>query len=326
MDLDLDKEDIELLSDLLTIRDEQQHAMVNIGWVVRMFFAEPWTKPVREAISVIAKEYMQLVGEHLKWTKHVRTGQMHKIGTGRVKFPWEWIPEYEDENEVWGFGYHGGEGDEDASSFLINALGGRKSSTYTGYLEIYFPLAWFAEHGGRLQNLVLGWAKRLRPLSGYGSIGAQPPLDADGMRRSMFLVRRLSERFPGLDVGNAISENITVMEFRRRGGYIKGPSWLTVLCDAYVRELGGVDELKARLGEEFPITTYDGGLMIQAGPRPDVGDVERNRWPRHLIQLSKVLRPIRSQRHSPIHGWGYKDHPTMDFDVTKAWIERFDDK
>jgi hypothetical protein len=81
-----------------------------------------------------------------------------------------------------------------------------------------------------------------------------------------------------------------------------------------------------RLGDEFPITPYEGGVMIQAGPRPDVGDVERDRWPRHLIQLSKVLKPIRNNDHHPIHGWVYKDHPTMNYDVTKAWIERFDDK
>jgi hypothetical protein len=101
---------------------------------------------------------------------------------------------------------------------------------------------------------------------------------------------------------------------------------LTVLGDVHVNEIGGADYLKMRLGEDFPITPYDGGLMIQAGPKPQIGDVEAKRWPRHLVTLSKVLQPIRCKRHYPIHGWGHGEDPTMDFEVTKAWLARFDDQ
>ena len=62
MDIDLDKQDLENLSEILTIRDEQGRPMLEVGWVVRMYFAEPWTLRVREAVSAAA-----LVQEATRW-------------------------------------------------------------------------------------------------------------------------------------------------------------------------------------------------------------------------------------------------------------------
>jgi hypothetical protein len=159
MNIDLDKQDLEKLSEILTIRDEQGRPMLKVGWVVRMFYADAFAKPVRETVCAIAEEYIQLMRDHLKWANHARTGHMHPIGSGRVKFPWEWIPQLdENEEDSWSFGYHGGEGDEDASSFSIRALG-KETNRGPGYLEAYFPLAWFAEQDRRLQDFVLDWAR-----------------------------------------------------------------------------------------------------------------------------------------------------------------------
>src|SRR5262245_46293937 len=34
---------------------------------------------------------------------------------------------------------------------------------------------------------------------------------------------------------------------------------------------------------DFKLTPYEGGLMIQAGPKPQIGDAQANRWPRHYV-------------------------------------------
>jgi hypothetical protein len=142
----------------------------------------------------------------------------------------------------------------------------------------------------------------------------------------MYLVRQLADRFPGIDIGDVISERLIFADSMDRAECIKGPSWLTLLSDPYVNELGGLDYLRMRLGDDFSVTTYEGGVMIQAGSKPEIGDVQQNRWPRHLITLSKVLRPLRFKEPFAIHGYTYKDHPTMDLKTTEAWMARFDDK
>jgi hypothetical protein len=150
----------------------------------------------------------------------------------------------------------------------------------------------------------------------------QEPLDEDGSFRIRAAVRRLAERFPGLEVENPGSQRLSIEKYRG----IKGASWLTVLGDAHLKEIGGLDYLRMRLGDEFPITAYDGGMMIQAGPGVQVGDAQGDNWPRHLVTLAKVLKPIQNKAHYYFHTTDPKRTPHMDKEATLAWINRFDGK
>jgi len=64
--------------------------------------------------------------------------------------------------------------------------------------------------------------------------------------------------------------------------------------------------------------------MIQAGPKPQLGDVTLNRWPQHYVTLAKVLKPIQIKNHYPFH-FGGKGR-RMNHAITNAWLRRFDDK
>ncbi len=314
------QEDVAKIAELLTVRDDKNRAALKIGFVSTMFFKEPWTRPAREAVSAAAEEYIQTFREHLRWARH-STGYMHPIDSGKVPFPWEWMPQLEDGKD-WDLGYHGAEGDEEASEFMINAYGPDNIKKGPGYFQVYLPLGWFADHPGTYQQFVLGIAKQLRPLSGYGNIGLQEPLDHDGSFRVRSLVRQLAERFPGLEIENPIAQRLSVEKYAG----IKGASWVTVLGDLHVKEIGGLDYLRMRLGDEFPITTYDGGLMIQAGPGVQLGDAQADNWPRHLVTLAKVLKPIQCRGHYPFHNADPKRTPFMDKEATLAWLNRFDGK
>lgn len=316
----LDEQDISKLSALLGVRDDQGRVALKIGFVSTVFFADAWTRPVREAVSAAAEEYIQAVREHLRWARRPGTGHMHPLATGRIAFPWEWMPRHED-GKSWDFGYHGAEGEEEASELLINAYGPDGIKKGPGFFQVYLPLTWFADHPGTFQRFVLRIAKRLRPLSGYGNIGIQEPLDHDGSFRARPLVRQLAERFPGLEVENPIAQRLSIED-----GGIKGASWLTLLGEENVRALGGLVSLQTRLGTGFPITPYEGGLMIQAGPRPQIGDVQTGQWPRPLVTLAKVLRPIQVKEHYYFHTADMKGTPHMDHEASNAWIHRFDGK
>jgi hypothetical protein len=135
MMLELDEEDLDKLAEYLTIKDEQGRAMLKIGWVVRIFFAEPWTKPVREAVSAAAEEYIQMTREHLRWARQPRTGHMHPIGTGRVKFPWEWVPQHDDEEKSWNFGFHGERETRMRAAFSSMRLVARRREADQGILK-----------------------------------------------------------------------------------------------------------------------------------------------------------------------------------------------
>ncbi|HSN96947.1 MAG TPA: type VI immunity family protein [Candidatus Nanopelagicales bacterium] len=108
---------------------------------------------------------------------------------------------------------------------------------------------------------------------------------------------------------------------------MKGVNWLTVVGDHLLAELGGVDVVCDRLGkldERFMVHRYEGGVVIQAGERPVLGDAERGSWPELYVKLSKFLKPIRISRHCPFQYAG--DGERFDLESSQAWLRRFDDK
>jgi hypothetical protein len=317
----LDKDDASELVKMLCVRDNNGRAELRIGLLATMFLADTWTQPVREAVTDAAEAYIRLFRDHLRWAKD-QNSYIHSIDSEKVPFPRDWLPQHEDGQE-WQLGFHGGDSDEAASEFQVSAFG--PSSVWKpglGYFQFYLPLTWFAEHPETtLHDFVLSIARRLRPVSGYAGIGVLESIDFDARQKSGEAVRTLAERFPGLEIEHCIGHSIYV----EKG--IKGVTWLTILGDRWVLEIGGLEYLRIRLGDDFKLSPYEGGLMIQAGPHPQIGDVTKNRWPLHYITLAKVLKPIQVKDHGAFH----RGDPTgvqkrMDYAASKAWLFRFDGK
>jgi Protein of unknown function (DUF3396) len=317
----LDPNDVSELAKLLCIRDKNGRPLLRVGLLATMFFPDPWTRPAREAVTEVAEMYIQQFRSHLRWTQN-SSGHIYPIDIGEVPFPRDWLPQHED-GQSWQFGFHGGESDEAASEFQVSGYGPssvRKDKL--GYFQIYLPLTWFTEHpGATFPDFVLHLAKRLRPVSGYAGIGVLESIDFDARQTSGDIVRRIAERFPGLEIEDCIGHAI----YARKG--IKGVNWLNVLGDRWAHEIGGLDHLRTRLGDDFKLIAYDGGLMIQAGAYPQIGDVTANRWPRHYVTVAEVLKPIQVKDHGEFHwGNGIGVQKRMDHDASVAWLFRFDGK
>jgi Protein of unknown function (DUF3396) len=315
----LDREDTDI-SKLFCIRDKDGRVALRVGLVATMFLAEPWTRPVREAVAEAAEAYLHEFRPYLRWAQSPKTLHMHPIGDGKVPSPRDWLSQKKD-GEFWDFGFHGGETDEAASEFQVQAMGADNACKEDmGYFQMYLPLNWFAEHPGTFQEFVLSFAKRLRPLSGYAGIGVQEALSLGARDPYLVTVREIAERFPGLEIESPHIDTIYV------GEGIKGVNWLTLLGDRWVQQIGGLDYLRIRLGDDFKLTPYEGGLMIQAGPKPQIGDVTTNRWPRHYVTLAKVLKPIQIKEPYGFHVGDGLGSRRMNFAASGAWLFRFDGK
>jgi hypothetical protein len=311
----LDPNDISELAKLLCIHDKDGRPVLRIGLLATLFFTEPWTRPMREAVTGAAEAYIRQFRDYLRWAED-SSSYIHPIDSGKVPFPGKWLPQHED-GESWQFGFHGGESDEAASEFQVGGYGSRKG---LGFFQFYLPLTWFTDHPeSTFSDLVLSFANRLHPLSGYAGIGVLESIDFDARQASGDIVRKIAERFPGLEIEDCIGHNI----YAAKG--IKGVNWLTLLGDRWVQEIGGLDYLRIRLGDDFKLSPYDGGLMIQAGPNPQIGDVTLDRWPRHYVTLAKVLKPIQVKDHGEFHwGDGIGVKKRMDHEASLAWLFRFD--
>ena len=98
---------------------------------------------------------------------------------------------------------------------------------------------------------------------------------------------------------------------------IKGVNWLTCLSDRWLDKLGGVAALRKSLSDDFILHEYPGGVVIQAGPAPEVGDVNYRVPTERYRTLSRLLKPVRARGHAPLLGF--------DQESTQVWFDRFDE-
>ena len=317
MDITLN-EDEQDLSKLICVKDKEGQIKITVGLLVTVFFRDQLTRAVREDVSGLAQDYIELVGGNLRWTRHPKTLKMHPLDSRNVKLPRDWLPDHPD-GESWEFEVHGGETGKAASAFQVSAFGSPiNSDGGCGYLSMSFPLTWFADRAETFPEFVLRVCKRLRPLSGYGGISVVESPNAYEANEFQPIVCSIAERFPGIEVEDRPGHTNHVLEG------IKGVNWLTVLGERWVRELGGIDYLRIRLGESFGFYIYDGGVVIQAGPKAQIGDKEKGRWPQQYVTLARVLKKVQVKDHYPMHFGG--PGRRLDHEATKAWLFRFDNK
>ncbi|QHM71253.1 type VI immunity family protein [Mixta intestinalis] len=174
-----------------------------------------------------------------------------------------------------------------------------------------------------LLEMVLQWCNVVKPA--FGTAGfcfscSGPP--------SARYTWPLLQRHPGLDHMDDISFLVatTYVEDKKRKyitNRIKGVNWLTVLGDALVEELGGLDRCREALEPECHVQPYDGGIVIMAGPMPQLGDTYQGIVPQRYRKVAAFTRPIRFEDYD-----GELidvDEPLDSREATLQWIRRFDD-
>lgn len=303
--------------DNITIRDDKGRVAACFGMMFTFYLKKTHEKPVRRKMAECLEEYRAMTEGKLKWYLPPPAGKYRVVKKGRPVSLVEDLEKKHKPQKDYCWVFSGGDSYEDAAPYCVDMLAGADYGTDDiGYVSGNLPMAWIAQNGpGSFQKLMHGWCETLTPFHGYAGLGIIQSIDYDANRRTKLLILPYAMRFPGLEVENSASLS------RHLTQKIKGVNWLTVLCDDFLGQLGGRDKLKQSLGEEFPFFDYQGGSMIQAGPSPQIGDVNRNIIPVHYRKLSKVLKPIRVD---------YKDsflrakNPAENKAVTKKWFRRFD--
>lgn len=145
--------------------------------------------------------------------------------------------------------------------------------------------------------------------AGFGLAWEETEMDPDVLTR----IRSWARRYTGLDVFGFLSvENIVV-----KG--IKCVNWLTIINDGIVSELGGRRALEKKVRREVILHDVPGGLIIQAGPSPEQGDVNRNETLPLYRSVGRLLAPFREEPDPE------EVYPFVgDEDTTIEWLARFD--
>jgi hypothetical protein len=131
--------------------------------------------------------------------------------------------------------------------------------------------------------------------SSYG-VSAWPELERETER----LEKASCSRYPGLD---AFRES-HAGQVRADPAYpdliplVRRAAWTNVLHELTVQELGGEAKVREQFADtpEVRLMSFEHGLIIQAGERPALGDLNRGDLLPLVRKVAQVMRPVRAHK------------------------------
>ena len=295
------------LADSLPVGEAGQ-PLLDIGFYVTFFFEDGHLPERRRVAYEILKEYWFRVGEHLRWTTNLKTHEWQPVTA--KDFADAWFAAQPKEPWKWNVTLHGGETFDAASPYRFDGLGLPNPERSMSYISAMFPATWFADHAeASAVDIVQRWATLLQPRHGTAGLSIVGSLDRLTASKTREQARGLAERFPGLEVDDALTESIFVQEG------IRSVNWLTCIDDSLIERFGGIERLRARVTDDLHLYEYPGGAIIRAGDFPQAGDRNRQRAIEPYRRAAALLRPVQPTYRGIMLGF--------DRESTQEWVNRF---
>jgi hypothetical protein len=197
--------------------------------------------------------------------------------------------------------------------FLLRAW--EATSPPVGCVRLVMPVTYPDIVGARAVGVFADLVSELKYASGHAGFAVNWNETGDYGIYAQQVMGVLAQRHPGLDLPDTTA---TLMALPN--GF-KRVNWLTLLNAEYCERLGGLAQLRAALGPRITVHELPDGVIIQAGPRPDIGDVNRGRWLPLYHQVGTVLEPLRARPHP---GFLARGQHLGDEDFTDDWLGHFD--
>ncbi|HEY6556231.1 MAG TPA: type VI immunity family protein [Polyangiaceae bacterium] len=185
-----------------------------------------------------------------------------------------------------------------------------------GVLRLILPLHFIQEGPARLHETARTLAGDLMFHSGCAGYS----INWDDKGETSALARRtmgvLSKRFPAIELPDP---NVTLMAIPSG---LKRVNWLTFVGRELLEQLGGTDALIAPLaGSDIGIDHLPGGLLLTAGDRPRLGDVNRQEDLGAYRAVGHAVAPVRTRDHV---GFLADQNFDVDDDLSEEWLAYFD--
>ena len=302
-------------------KDEDGSILARLCLHISFIFSGGFSRETREAVIHIFEEYGALMGpSSFRWGTNPGTGNWKKLRNGLDSYltPKDWLLKLDPMGD-WEFCYHNGQQSEDAPEIMIEATGCSDWEEEQGSrntLTCLFPVDFFPDSSTQILKLALLWSSRLQPEQGYAGFILQT---MPKTRKAAQVRYQATQRFPGLNLCFADAGGL---------GFDKGlrcVDWLTALPDFWVNKLGGLEAIEKGMGV-LPVHKYPGGVILQAGKQPQLGDREQGHTLDAYFIVAKVIEPAREKNYiwaidSVLGPDSWSNLYTLA--ATRAWLARF---
>jgi hypothetical protein len=291
-----------------------------------LYFRGACTEGVREAICACFDQYEAIAKGHLTWLWREEPPEgPNRIAYSKAKSMREMLAGM-DENAHVGFAYIGGKKSHDASPWLFWVSGLRAWEVKMGRraldsLQFSVPRQFVEDNPTAFQALFVAFARLLK--AEHGHAGFAFNLSIVRKRANESTEAAMVSKMAGLDAGSAVlvgrSDEIGIAD------HIKTVGWLTAINTSMVHAVGGVPALRSELPRDwFANYDYGNGIVIQAGPEPEIASVELDPKPAIYVLPNMALQAIRIARIDSLHSGSVDGEPRLAGASAERWLRRFD--
>jgi hypothetical protein len=301
--------------------------VARVGFAFELYLSNGQAVETRLALCKILREYHALFSRQLSHFLTVNANRLTKIdGDGYLDYYEEKASMLSPDEpmDAMVFGYPAKKIIDEPQAVTISFTASGPEPLFphgNSSICVYFPCSFIADKGYQyFRNLIGRWSSMVDAV--HGSAGYSVLFEHGAFSGSSGGVATFPalKRFPGLDFSDP---NIFQVEAARSDGlFIKSINWLTVLCDQIVERLGGKQALETGLGSSCPVFDFKGGVIVQAGDEPQMGDEDRGIVLNDYRRVSNALKPVRFEEYK-LALIALPD-PYDDIEETLEWIRRFD--
>lgn len=288
-----------------------------------LYFTDAHTPEVRQALCTCFEEYKAVAGDHLTWLWHSnKLGKVIKVAYSKADSLPNLLATKTEDHSI-SYHYISGKTADDASGYDFEIFGraGWKAKMGNWGLDVLrftLPILYVEENPLTFQRLFVSFARHLKAQHGHGGFGFV--LSPSSIEPNEATEAFMSEQMKGADVGDPAK-----MSSRVEKNGIKTVSWLTAINNEMVEKAGGLFTLRSALPLDwFAKYDYGAGIVIQAGPKPEIAAVEIDPKPAIYVLPNMALKDVRIKEIGSIH-YGSKDgEPRLVGWAAEQWLQRFD--
>lgn len=209
---------------------------------------------------------------------------------------------------------------KDAEAYGISTLNSYElhEDSARSFIKIVLPWEMLQTEAGRATyNSWLSYlCNQVNADHGYGGLSTILPFDYDSYLPIEF---ELAQKYLGLEV-DSMPHSLALELI----DCIKGVNWQTIIGESFVQSLGGENGLRHAFSGrgDISLNNYEGGLIIQAGDHPQLGEVQEGA-PKSYVAVNQVVRSLRIQEPDQLHQYSPYGN-CFEEENTAEWFARFD--
>lgn len=290
---------------------------MRVGLEISLFLTHDRSEAAQDQLARATETYLAAFGPAINWFHTEQTGRYKRV-TGATLLELPQSIRSADPATGLGVNMHGGSHETDAHPLHFNLYASPLwKPRGISFLKLGASM-------GNLQSLgdgaFLELAKQIsaiaKPGTGNGGLALLTNMAWRNEPQVQAAIFETLSRFPGLNYVPGV-----IMAKTANTG-VPCANWLTVLSNELADELGGANALQASgAASGLSIHRFAGGIIVQAGPVPQLGDPSIPGSPRIYNAAGTLLKAVRAEPPPSL----LRRIPGIDVErFTREWLARFD--